>query len=136
MMADAPKPVTLADIDRESKVARVYCNACGRERDVPAASLGLPMNTSVPAAGKRLICSACGGRNVSVKPELYPRGRRGDAEEAPGMLMRVLTATLSQAGCKAGNRALVGGAFVPSIQDSEIVAAWLVVGHRAPAITA
>jgi hypothetical protein len=53
-----------------------------------------------------------------------------------GALMGVPAATLSQAGCKAGNRALIGGAFVPSIKDSEIVAAWLVVGHRAPAITA
>ena len=58
MMADAPKPVPLADLDREGKLAWVYCNARGRERDVPAASLGLPMSTSVPAPGKRLICSA------------------------------------------------------------------------------
>ncbi len=74
MMADTPKPVTLADLHRDGKLAWVYCNACGREREVPPDSLGLPMNTPVPAAGKRLICSACGGRNVSVKPELYPGG--------------------------------------------------------------
>ena len=74
MMTDAPKPVTLADLDREGKLAWVYCNACGRERDVPPARLGLPMDTPVPTAGKRLICSACGGRKVIVKPELYPGG--------------------------------------------------------------
>jgi hypothetical protein len=74
MMTDAPKPVTLADLDRDGKLAWVYCNACGRERDVPPATLGLPMDTPVPAAGKRLVCSACGGRNVIVKPELYPGG--------------------------------------------------------------
>jgi hypothetical protein len=72
MMTDAPRPVTLNGIDRDGKLAWVYCNACGRERDVPPATLGLPMNTPVPAAGKRLICSACRSRKVTVKPELYP----------------------------------------------------------------
>jgi hypothetical protein len=74
MMVDAPRPVTLTDLDRKGKLAWVYCNACGRERDVPQASLGLPINTPIPAAGNRLICSACDGRNVSVKLELDPGG--------------------------------------------------------------
>ena len=74
MTNDAPNPVTLADLDRDGKLAWVYCNACGRERDVPPATLGLPMDTPVPNAGKRLVCSACASRNVTVKPELYPGG--------------------------------------------------------------
>ena len=73
-MTDVTKPVTLADLDRDGKVAWVYCSACGRERDVPPARLGLPLETPVPEAGKHLVCSACGGRNVTVKPELYPGG--------------------------------------------------------------
>ena len=74
LMTDTTKPVTLADLDREGKLAWVYCNACGRERDVPPSSLGLPLDTPVPAAGKRLVCSACGCRRVTVRPELYPGG--------------------------------------------------------------
>ena len=68
------KPVTLGYLEATSKLAWVYCNACGRERDVPPGDLGLPMDTLVPEAGKRLVCSACGGRKVTVKPELYPGG--------------------------------------------------------------
>ena len=62
------------DLERDCKLAWVYCNACGRERDLPPSAIGLPMDTPVPAAGKRLVCSACGSRKVTVKPELYPGG--------------------------------------------------------------
>jgi hypothetical protein len=68
------KPVILADLARERKLAWVYCNDCGRDRDIPPAELGLPLETPVPTAGKRLKCSRCGGRKVTVKPELYPGG--------------------------------------------------------------
>ena len=73
-MANVTKPVTLVDLERDGKLAWVYCNACGRERDLRPASLGLSMETPLPEAGKRLVCSACGGRSVTVKPELYPGG--------------------------------------------------------------
>ena len=73
-MADVTKPVTLSDLERDGKLAWVYCNACGRERDVPPGDLGLRMDTPVTEAGKRLVCSACGERKVSVRPELYPGG--------------------------------------------------------------
>jgi hypothetical protein len=73
-MPDMDKPVTLGNLVATSKLAWVYCNVCGRERDVPPGDLGLPMDTPVPEAGKRLVCSACGGRKVTVKPELYPGG--------------------------------------------------------------
>lgn len=68
------KPVILADLKHDGKFAWVYCNDCGRERDMPPAELGLPLETPVPAAGKRLKRSACDSRKVSVKPELYPGG--------------------------------------------------------------
>ncbi len=73
-MPDPTKPVTLADLDRQGKLAWVYCNECGRERDVPPRDLGLPLDTPAPEAGKRLVCSACGDRKVTVRPELYPGG--------------------------------------------------------------
>lgn len=36
------KPVTLADLERDGKLAWLYCNDCGRERDIPPTTLGLP----------------------------------------------------------------------------------------------
>lgn len=83
-MPDPTKPVTLADLDRQGKLAWVYCNECGRERDVPPRDLGLPLDTPAPEAGKRLVCSACGDRKVTVRPELYP----GGVEEASRELKR------------------------------------------------
>jgi hypothetical protein len=62
------------DLDRKDKLAGVYCNACGRERDVPPSGLGLPMETPVPKAGWRFVYSPCSGRNVTVMSELYPGG--------------------------------------------------------------
>ena len=73
-MADVTKPVTLSDLERDGKLAGVYCNACGRERDVRPADLGLPLDTPVPEAGIRFVCSPCGERKVAVRPELYPGG--------------------------------------------------------------
>ena len=52
-MADVTKPVTLSDLERDGKLAGVYCNACGRERDVRPADLGLPLDTPVPEAAQR-----------------------------------------------------------------------------------
>jgi hypothetical protein len=73
-MADVTKPVTLSDLVCDGKLAWVYCNACGRERDVQPGDLGLLLDMPVPEAGKRLVCSACGERKVTVRPELYPGG--------------------------------------------------------------
>jgi hypothetical protein len=68
------KPVTLDDLERDGKLVWVYCNHCGRERDLQPTALGVPLDTAVPEAGRRLVCSSCGERKVSVKPELYPGG--------------------------------------------------------------
>jgi hypothetical protein len=62
------KPVTLADLYGNHKLAWVYCNTCGRERDVPPAALGLPLDTPVPDAGKPPNVSldkAAGRRSLS-----------------------------------------------------------------------
>ncbi|MEI9899215.1 MAG: DUF3800 domain-containing protein [Hyphomicrobium sp.] len=68
-------PVTLSDLMREEKLLWVYCNDCGRERDLAPASLPVPPDTPVPDVGKRMRCSACGSRKINTKPELYPRRR-------------------------------------------------------------
>jgi len=67
-------PVTLSDLNQDNKLLWLYCTACGREREVPPLSIGLPPETPVPSAGSKLTCSACGGRNIIAKPELYPGG--------------------------------------------------------------
>ena len=54
-MLDVTKPVTLADLERYGKLAWVYCNACGRERDVQPADLGLHLDTPVPKAGNSSV---------------------------------------------------------------------------------
>jgi hypothetical protein len=52
-MTNAPRPVTLNDIDRDSKLAWVYCNACGRERDVPSASYPRPSYEHARPCGRQ-----------------------------------------------------------------------------------
>lgn len=44
-MADVNKPVTLADLERDGKLAWLYCNVCGRERDLPPADLDWDLRT-------------------------------------------------------------------------------------------
>ncbi len=67
-------PVTLGDLARDNKLLWIYCNDCGREREVPPLSIGLPEAQPVPTAGKRLKCSECGSRKITTRPELYPGG--------------------------------------------------------------
>ncbi len=69
-----PGPVTLADMVREGKQLWGYCADCCLERDVDPAALPLPPTFPVPDVGKRMRCSRCGGRRVSIRPELYPGG--------------------------------------------------------------
>jgi hypothetical protein len=66
--------VTLDDLAREGKLLWLYCTDCGRERDVVPSSLPLPGSATVPSVGKRMKCSACGGKNVTSAPELHPGG--------------------------------------------------------------
>jgi hypothetical protein len=73
-MSSAAPPVTLADLIRDGKLLWVYCNDCGHERDVEPATVPLPLSHPVPDVGKRMKCSACGGRKVTTAPELHPGG--------------------------------------------------------------
>jgi len=51
-----------------------YCRDCGREREIDPATMGLPPDFPVPDVGSRMMCSACGSRDVETKPELYSGG--------------------------------------------------------------
>lgn len=68
-------PVTLDDLQRDGKFLWVYCNACGRDRDLDPLALPLPGTTPVPTIGKRMKCSACGSKSIHTAPELYPQNR-------------------------------------------------------------
>src|SRR3954451_22606436 len=67
-------PVTLGPSSKAKKLLWVYCCDCCHERDVDPASLPLSWNTPVPLIGTHMKCSACGGRKINAKPELYPGG--------------------------------------------------------------
>jgi hypothetical protein len=72
-------PVTLGDLIRDGKFLWCFCDVhasgCGHERDVDPASLGLPLETSVPGLGRRYLkCSRCGSKAIETRPELYPGG--------------------------------------------------------------
>jgi hypothetical protein len=67
-------PVTIGDLARDRRLLWVYCRECGRERDVPPATLPLPGEYPVPDVGKRMRCTACGSRKIHTAPELYPGG--------------------------------------------------------------
>ena len=66
--------VTLKDLIRDGKLLWIYCNQCGRERDVPPKSIPLPPDYPVPLVGKRMVCSACGSKRITTWPEIYPGG--------------------------------------------------------------
>ncbi len=67
-------PVTIGDLMRDRRLLWVYCQECGRERDLDPSTLPLPGEHPVPEVGKRMRCSACGSRKVHTAPELYPGG--------------------------------------------------------------
>jgi DNA-directed RNA polymerase subunit RPC12/RpoP len=60
-------PMTLANM-RENGVRAVIaaCEACGHKADVNVDAL--PETTFVPEAGRRLRCSACGGKQINTRP--------------------------------------------------------------------
>jgi len=61
-------------LSQEGKLLWTYCNACGHERDLDPSTIPLPPTHAVPDVGKRMKCSACGGREITTAPELYPGG--------------------------------------------------------------
>jgi hypothetical protein len=60
-------PMSLANM-RQNGVRAVIaaCEACGHKADVNVDAL--PETTSVPEAGRRLRCGACGGKRINTQP--------------------------------------------------------------------
>ena len=69
-----PGPVTIGDPIASGRLLWVYCRTCYRERDFEPVTLTFALDQPVPSAGKRMRCSACGGRNISTAPEHVPGG--------------------------------------------------------------
>lgn len=67
------KPVTIGALRREGKRLWVYCLDCCREAEIPASDLPFDDAQPVPTAGKRMKCSACGGRRIDTRPQLYDK---------------------------------------------------------------
>lgn len=68
-------PVTVGDLIRDRRLLWVYCLRCCRERDLEPATLDLSPDEPVPGLGRRrMVCSACGSREVDTRPDLYPGG--------------------------------------------------------------
>ena len=67
-------PVTLGDLIRDGKLLWLLCCDCGREVDVPPATIPLAADFPVPHVRRPMKCSACGSRNIDSRPELYPGG--------------------------------------------------------------
>jgi DNA-directed RNA polymerase subunit RPC12/RpoP len=51
------------------------CLDCGREADVVVDSL--PDAVFVPEAGRRMVCSACGGKRIDTRPAWHTMTRPG-----------------------------------------------------------
>jgi hypothetical protein len=76
------RPVTIADLKRDSKLLEVGCLACGRHLYIDAAGAGLPDELPVPQVAARLTCSGCKAIN---QPTWHPIWARPDAR-APAVL--------------------------------------------------
>ena len=68
-------------------VVSAACEACGHKADVNVDAP--PETVTVPKAGQRLRCSACGGKTISTRPAWHTAGRAGvpdDRRERSGVL--------------------------------------------------
>jgi rRNA maturation protein Nop10 len=60
-------PMTLANMRKNGvRAVSAACEACGHKADVNVDAL--PETVTVPKAGQRLRCSACGGKTISTRP--------------------------------------------------------------------
>jgi hypothetical protein len=68
-------PVTLGDLAAEGRGVWVWCNRCTRSARLAAGDLAarLGRECPVPQVGRRLRCTACGGRDAETRPD-WPRG--------------------------------------------------------------
>jgi hypothetical protein len=60
-------PMTLANMRQNGvRAVTATCEACAHEADVNVDAL--PETVTVPTAGLRLRCSACGGKQINTRP--------------------------------------------------------------------
>jgi DNA-directed RNA polymerase subunit RPC12/RpoP len=62
------------------RVVIAACEACGHKADVNVDAL--PETTFVPEVGRRLRCSACGGKRINTRPAWHT-SREAWAESGP-----------------------------------------------------
>ena len=59
------------------------CEACSHSADVNVNVDALPETVTVPKAGQRLRCSACGGKRVLTRPAWHTARRAGAPDFRP-----------------------------------------------------
>ena len=75
-------PMTLANMRLNGvRMVTASCEACGRSADVNVDAL--PETLTVPEAGQRLRCSACGARTISTLPAWHTAYRQGVPDFRP-----------------------------------------------------
>ena len=75
-------PMTLMNMRQNGvHVVTARCEACGREADVNVDML--PETMTVPKAGQRLRCGACGGKGVVTRPAWHTGTRYGVPDTRP-----------------------------------------------------
>jgi rRNA maturation protein Nop10 len=75
-------PMTLANMRANGvHVVSAACEVCGHKADVNVDAL--PETVTVPKAGQRLRCSACGGKTISTRPAWHTARRAGVPDYRP-----------------------------------------------------
>ncbi len=75
-----PNAVTIAGLIAESMHLEAHCHRCGRFGLLDPASLGLALETPVPALEGRFRCERCGSRETSARPHFAPTGLPGRSD--------------------------------------------------------
>ena len=76
---DRPPPMTLGNM-RQNNVSAVVatCLACRHKADVQVDAMA--DGVLVPEVGRRMVCSACGGRQIETRPAWHTMRRPGMGE--------------------------------------------------------
>jgi len=74
------KAPTFGDKVAAGELIHIHCRGCARSVEVVARALppGIPHETPFPAIKRYLRCARCGGRDISILPEVYPGGFIGN----------------------------------------------------------
>jgi hypothetical protein len=76
-------PMTLENMRQNGvRAVTAQCLACHRKADVMVDKLA--SDVFVPDVGRRMVCSACGGRRVETRPAWHTAWRPGMGEPRPG----------------------------------------------------